>query len=191
MDEDIADILRAVVDPLELAGISYAVTGSIASGIHGEPAPSYDVDIIVRMSPPQARRLADLLPARFYCDAESLATAAETGGLANLIDQRTILKIDLSVMARGAFSDEVLKRRMAIPFSEAPGSGTFWIVSPEDIILMKLEWRKHTRSEKQWSNALSVVHVQGARLDWAYMFRQAGVLGIEDDLILLRNQGGV
>ena len=49
IDDPFIDLVVAVVGSLETAGIPYAITGSIASGIHGEPIPSQDVDIVVRM----------------------------------------------------------------------------------------------------------------------------------------------
>ena len=61
----------------------------------------------------------------------------------------------------------------------------------EDIILMKLLWRRDTRSTKQWENALSVARVKGARMDWKYLFEQARTLDIEEDLIALRDEAGI
>ena len=56
---------------------------------------------------------------------------------------------------------------------------------------MKLLWRKDTQSRKQWENALSVVRVKGVSLDWKYLFEQARTLGLEDDLIKLRDEAGI
>ena len=64
-------------------------------------------------------------------------------------------------------------------------------VTPEDIILMKLLWRRDSTSEKQWRDALSVARVKGARMDWKYLFEQAKRLGIEEDLITLRDEAGI
>jgi hypothetical protein len=65
------------------------------------------------------------------------------------------------------------------------------VVTAEDIILMKLLWRRESRSEKQWSNALSVARVKRAKLDWKYLLEQARSLGIEDDLVKLRDAAGI
>ncbi|MCH7793471.1 MAG: hypothetical protein IID31_14475 [Planctomycetes bacterium] len=56
---------------------------------------------------------------------------------------------------------------------------------------MKLLWRKDSRSQKQWENALSVVRVRGARLDWKYLFEQARELDLVEDLTALRDEGCV
>ena len=56
---------------------------------------------------------------------------------------------------------------------------------------MKLLWRKDTQSTKQWDNALGVARVKGARMDWKYLFENAKSLGVEDDLIRLRDEAGI
>lgn len=183
--EVIEIVVRALID----FEIEYAITGSVASGLHGEPATTQDVDIIVRMTEAKARRLAQSLPARFYRDGESLANAARDGGLVNLIDMDTTFKVDLSVASPTPFHRSVFQRRKGVAFET--GGMKIDVVSAEDIILMKLVWRKDTQSAKQWENALGVARVQGARMDWNYLFEQARALGVEDDLVRLRDEAGI
>ncbi len=185
----IVDVIAAVVKALDAAGVEYAITGSVASGVHGEPISTQDVDMIVRMGPEQALQVASNLPESFYCNKESLIEAAQNCGWTNLIDMDTIFKVDLSVVAATPFHREVFQRRQAMEFE--PGGPRFDVVSPEDIILMKLVWRKDSRSTKQWENALSVARVKGARMDWAYLFKQAEGLDIADDLAKLRDEAGI
>ncbi len=185
----ILEVIAAVVKALEAAGVEYAITGSVASGLHGEPISTQDVDIILRMTPGQARQVANDLPRRFYCNQEALIEAARAGGFVNVIDMDTTFKVDLSVVSPTPFDRNVFQRRQAMQFE--PGGPRFDVVSPEDIILMKLVWRKDSRSTKQWENALSVARVKGARMDWKYLFDQARNLDIEDDLTKLRDEAGI
>lgn len=186
---EIYEVITIVLKVLRDAGIEYAITGSVASGLHGEPVSTQDVDLIVRMTPKQAQQVAGTLPKRFYCNEEALTEAARRGGLVNLVDMDTTFKVDLSVVSPTPFHRDVFQRRQPMEFE--PGGPKFDVVSPEDIILMKLVWRKDTRSQKQWENALSVARVKGARMDWAYLFKQARSLAIEDDLIKLRDEAGI
>jgi hypothetical protein len=188
-DDPFVNVVAATAEVLEGAGVAYAITGSIASGVHGEPAPSQDVDIVIRLTPGQAREVADRLPQRFYRSPERLEEVATQGGIANLIDSDTGLKIDLSVLPRSPFYDSVMTRRALTPYGRDGPS--FYTVTAEDVILMKLDWRKDTQSAKQWDGALSVARVQGARMDWKYLFEQAQALGIEDDLVKLRDEAGI
>jgi hypothetical protein len=188
-DEPFLEALIPAIASLDAAGIPYAITGSVASSIHGEPIPSQDVDIAIRMTPQQARQLEAQLPQRFYRNSEHLVQISQKAGMSNLIDAGTGLKIDLSVLARTPFFDSVMARRTLTAFG--PGGPSFFVVTPEDVILMKLLWRKDSRSDKQWANALSVARVRGATLDWKYLFDHARTLGVEDDLIQLRDVAGI
>jgi len=188
-DEVFSDMLVAVCGPLEATGARYAITGSIASSIHGEPFDSRDVDICMYMTELGARRLHTLLPPRFYRDPDTLAAAARNHAMANLIDAVTGWKIDLCVLSDTPFYQSVLDRRIQMPFGVA--GNLLWVVTPEDIILMKLEWRRDSRSVKQWDNALSVVRLQGVRLDFQYLRLWAGRLGLMADLEALFVQGGI
>ncbi len=180
MTEPFEDLLVAVCGPLDDAGVTYAITGSVVSSIFGEPVTSIDVDICLRMSPDAARKLAQSLPSRFYRDEEAIVDAAVHGGMANLIDTRTHLKVYLSVLPREAYYDSVLARRVRVAYGV--GGAAFWTVSPEDIVLMKLIWRRESKSQKQWDNALSVVRAQGHRFDIEYARRWADELGLGEDL---------
>jgi hypothetical protein len=188
-DDPFLDVIQCIVEHLDRHKVSYAITGSVASGVHGEPVHSQDVDIALRMLPSQARDLAASLPSRFYRSAESLEDVARDGGMANLIDSRTGLKIDLSVLEHTPYFNEVMARRVLMPFD--PDGTSFYVVTAEDIILMKLLWRRESRSEKQWSNALSVARVKRTTLDWKYLLGHARSLGIEDDLVKLRGAAGI
>jgi hypothetical protein len=167
----------------------HAITGSIASSVHGEPLASIDVDLIVLASTSDAAALAARLSPRFYAPEDILTNAAETAGFANLIDQRTSFKVDLSFVGADAFLRRTLERRVQLPIGSSPE--LFWFVTPEDVILMKLLWRKDTHSQKQWDNALGVARVRNMNLDWKYLFEQARTLDIEEDLIRLRDEAGV
>lgn len=187
--DPVVDVLEAAVTVLEAAGVEYAITGSVASSIHGEPYSSQDVDLVVRMTPEQARQIAEQFPQRFYRSEDALVQAARTCGMANLIDTETGLKVDLSVLAPSDFHDRVFERRVMDSLGGADRE--FAVVSAEDTILMKLAWRKDTRSAKQWDNALGVARCKGARMDWKYLFKQAAKLGIVEDLERLRDEAGI
>ena len=55
---------------------------------------------------------------------------------------------------------------------------------PEDTILAKLDWYKlgGETSERQWSDILNILQVQGSRLDRAHIDRWAAILNVSDQL---------
>ncbi|UCC32684.1 MAG: hypothetical protein JSU86_10450 [Phycisphaerales bacterium] len=189
MDDLLIGTLAEVVRALGDVGIAYAVTGSVASSVHGEPFASLDVDLVLTATDTQACAIARILSPRFYAPEDMLMEAAQTHTFANLVDNRTGVKVDLSFVPRTGFVSHAIERRVKRRVgSEGP---EFDFVTPEDVILMKLLWRKDTLSQKQWENALGVVRVKTVSLDWKYLFEQARSLGIEDDLIKLRDEAGV
>lgn len=186
------ELLRTLTDvtrALQGERIVHAITGSVASSVHGEPAISLDVDLIVRMDTAQAAKFADRLPQHFYRSREALIEAAHRSTVANLVDLRSSLKVDLSVPASSRFFDSVFARVEEIEFVK--GTAAFPVVTPEDIILMKLDWRRHSKSAKQWANALGVARTRENRLDWPYLDDWAIKLGLAEQLTALREDAGL
>ncbi len=188
-NDPLIDVLTVVCGHLDEIGVLYAITGSIASSIHGQPYASQDVDICLRMNSDVGTKLAQKVAPRFYASTEAIMEAVRNRGIANLVDTASALKVDLSCLPDSPFFDQVLSRRSKVEFE--PGGPAFWLVSAEDVVLMKLLWRRESRSSKQWDNALSVVQVQGARLDWPYLRKWATALGVNDDLQQLQEEAGV
>ena len=183
MSSPFVDVVTRVCAELDRQGIRYALTGSVVSSVYGEPFASQDVDICVNMTENQARSLASALPMDFYRSDVGLVEAVRSRSMSNLVDIRTQLKLDLSVLADDPYFDRVMSRRQGVQLEA--GSSKLWAVSPEDIVLMKLLWRKESRSSKQWENALSVMKVQRGKLDYSYMREWSEKLGIQDDLVNL------
>lgn len=189
MDKDFLTAARGVMSALESADVCYAITGSIASSIHGEPLSSLDVDICCNANEAQMRKVLKLLPQNYYRSDDALIATSRGGGMANLISMESALKIDLTVLKDTPYYRQVLARRKSTMVDDEQNA--IWTVSPEDIILMKLEWRLQTRSEKQWNNALSVVHTQRAILDFEYMRQWAPDLNVAEDLEQLITEAGI
>ena len=182
------ELIRLVTGALDAEGAAYAVTGSIASSIHGDPVTSLGVDIVTFLSPEQAARVAAGVAPRLYADCDMMRRAAAEHRMANVIDGASGLKVDISVLADSAYHREIMRRRVRIAHPET--GNAFWVVSPEDTILMKLIWRKDSRSEKQWRNALSVAKTQGSQLDWTYLRSWARRQGVLEDLESLIREAG-
>lgn len=189
MNNALIETRTAVAGALEADGMVYAVTGSLASSLHGEFFESLDVDIVLIASAADAATIARRLAPRYYAPAEMLSDAARRNSIANAIDNQTGLKVDLSFVGSDSYMRQVLGRRIRSRIGSDPRE--FWFVTPEDIILMKLVGRKDTQSAKQWENALGVARMKNVRMDWKYLFQQAKTLGVEADLVRLRDEAGI
>ncbi len=79
------------------------------------------------------------------------------------------------------FDHEAFQRRKETKIDESTNL-TVLFSSPEDVILHKLEWYRAADhiSDRQWSDIISVLKVQGDELDMPYMKNWAKKLGILD-----------
>ncbi len=172
------DLLTTVVRVLEESGISYLVTGSIASSMQGEPRATHDIDLVVALDTAEARRLAAAFPApRYYVDETAAIEAVRSRTTFNLLDSEEGDKVDFWLMTDDPFDHSRFERRRRV---ETLGL-QLWVSSPEDTILMKLRWAAQASgSEKQLTDALRVYEVQARTLDRAYLDRWAHSLGVTD-----------
>ena len=57
-----SDLLRYVVERLERLGLRYFVTGSVVTVFYGEPRFTHDIDVVVALTPAQAKKLCREFP---------------------------------------------------------------------------------------------------------------------------------
>jgi hypothetical protein len=173
--------LSLVTRAFDELAIDYAVGGSVASSIFGEPRQTIDADIIARMLGKHCEPLVSRLGSEFYADQVSILSAVQAQGSFNLIHLETMAKIDVFVRWRDPFGQSQMERRK-IKAIAAPGGYEFYFASPEDTVLAKLEWfRKGGEvSDRQWRDLLGVLKVQQATLDRDYLKEWAEKLGVSD-----------
>jgi len=189
VDDSLIHTLSEVTTLPERLRLRHAVSGSIAGSLHGEDFQSMNADVILLASAADAARIAAQLGPRFYAPEDMLLDVAVRRSFAHVIDNRTGLKVDRSFVGDSPFLRSVLDRRIRSNIGSHPAE--FWFVTAEDSILMKLDWRRNSQLVKQWENALSIVRVRGAKMDWAYRHAQAKALGRSDDLTRLRDEARV
>lgn len=181
IDQDVLNALTPFVEALEKLGLAYHIGGSVASTTWGIPRTTIDVDVVTHLETEQISTLIEQLEDTYYIVREMIADAIERGAAFNIIHSSAI-KIDVFVpkMSPRTTTEMQRSRQRAID-SEAAGK-LFWVASPEDIILRKLEWYSLGGgvSERQWLDVLGVLKVQAAALDFAYMSEWATKLGIAD-----------
>ncbi|MBP7049627.1 MAG: hypothetical protein KBE65_01285 [Phycisphaerae bacterium] len=174
-------VIERLADVLDNLSIRYAIGGSVASALYGTVRFTRDADISVEPFSPCADRLYEVLKGEFYVSRDAMEEALRSRASFNIIHLETAFKIDLFIQGPGEFEGRLLDRRNRMRLSDMSPRDVY-VVSPEDIVLLKLRWFAMTggTSERQWSDVLGVLGVQGPALDRAYLTRWARELGLNE-----------
>ena len=178
--------LKSMTKLLDDAGIPSMVAGSVGSSFHGRPRATQDADIVIDPEEDQFTSFLAIVQQGYYVSREAALDALRRRTMFNIIDLERGWKADLIIRKDRPFSRQEFERRRQI---DAMGQ-TLWVVSPEDIILSKLEWMKGRESDIQYSDALGVAAAQWGNLDLEYLRKWAGQLGVENMLTRLLKEAG-
>lgn len=175
------EVLLIAVRVLDDQSIPYVVVGSLASSAHGFSRTTAYIDVVADIQTNHIAKLVAALEPNFYVDEKALRRAVDNYGSFNVINLDSIFKIDFFVPPRDGFGRQQLARRemKAITPDE---SDIVYVATAEDIILAKLEWdgKGGEVSDRQWSDILGVIKVQGDRINVTYLREWADRLDVRD-----------
>lgn len=167
--------LARIVTALNDAGVPHMLAGSYASGLHGTPRSTQDIDIVVDPTFASLERLlASLTGDQFYLDPDVAREEFKRRGQFNVIDATTMWKADLIYRKARPFSRSELDRRIAARVLDVD----VCVATAEDTVLAKLEWAKLGESERQVRDVRGIVEVKGEALDREYIERWLDDLGV-------------
>jgi len=116
---------------LHVHDVRYVVIGGIAAIVHGVPRTTFDVDLLIEATEPNAARLLKAL------DAAGIGSAALTTPQQLLAHEITIFKdvvrIDVQTSTPGLSFADAWHRRVEREVSGVP----YWILSKPDLIAAK------------------------------------------------------
>lgn len=176
--KDLLDCLDELSQLLEAEKIEYVVMGGMAVRVYGIPRATYDLDFTITIPRDQLPRLYDLMEAKGYTVPESYRR-----GWVDVVAEMPLVKcrvylsgqgIDLDFfLAESEFQKCVMQRKRR----EQVNGCTVWIVSPEDLILLKLIANR----TRDLADIKDVLFTQGA-LDQVYLKKWAEALGVRERL---------
>ncbi|WP_129626881.1 hypothetical protein [Candidatus Oscillochloris fontis] len=185
------DVLLLVTDALETLGVTYCVGGSFASSTYGEPRATRDVDILASLPAAKAGLFTARIAPEFFVqisdlrDAIALAPTLHDDPLhrasCNLVHRTSFFRVDLFIASGRPYELAQFARRVPQTVALNPERRAYF-VSPEDIILIKLDWYRMAQGalERQWIDVQSVLTTQGSTLDIAYLRHWAAQLALAD-----------
>ncbi|MBW6465984.1 MAG: hypothetical protein K0B06_05735 [Brevefilum sp.] len=179
----LANVLQAtrlVADVFEKLGVRYVVCGSLASSAHGMVRTTMDADLIADLRQEHISMFVEMLKDTFYIDDEMIRSAIEHRRSFNIIHLESMFKVDIFTPKQRQFDENQLSRRQETPLGE--GQISLFILSPEDIILAKLEWYRlgGEVSDQQWRDILGVLIIKQNQLDHQYMQQMADQMDTDD-----------
>ena len=179
---DILAALDPVVKAFEKIGVSYYLGGSVASSAYGIARATLDVDLVADLKTQHVNSLTEMLKSDYYIDKEMILDAIKRHASFNLIHLETMLKVDIFIIKDRPYDGVAFQRKRKDTLDEEQGAAEFYLASPEDIILNKLEWFQMGGkvSERQWHDVLGIMKVQRELIDKEYLRRWATELGISD-----------
>lgn len=153
---------------LERLGVPYAVTGSTAGILYGEPRMTHDVDIVVALASRDVGRFVAAFPLEdFYCPpADVLAIEVRRGqrGHCNLIHHASGFKADIYIafdeLHRWALAHRLVVTLDGLAVSVAP---------VEYVILRKLEYFREGGSGKHVRDIRGMLEVSTANIDRQFL----------------------
>lgn len=177
-------VLLDVVAKLEGLQLSYALGGSTASGVWGQPRYTNDIDINVALSPIGRSAFLDAFSTDYLVSESDLDHALDSTDeyrMVQALHLEEAFKIDFFLVGDDPFGQSVLRRAKLVELG--PGAECR-VQTPEDVLIFKLRWFEtgNRVSERQWNDVVQVLEVQAGHLDlgflreWAARFQLLGLL---------------
>lgn len=176
--QELKQILRQLIEVFDGLGVPYALMGGLAVRIYGIPRATYDIDFtltIARESLPSMYKALEshgfTVPQPFHTGWVDSVAGLPLVRIQHFSGQ-TATEIDV-FLAESPYQNELMHRRRQENLNGFSG----WLVSPEDLVLLKLIANR----PRDISDIADVLFTQG-QLDETYMRQWADQLGVRDRL---------
>jgi len=162
----ILGLLKSISKELESRNIPYMLSGSIALNNYCVPRMTVDIDIVIELYEEKLSEFLSIFDENFYYNAETVKSETKKHGIFNIIDHETGFKIDFILRKESDYRQLEFLRRTKVKIEDIE----VWIVTPEDLVISKIDWIQHFQSEKQITDIKNLLAISGIEkkyiLDW-------------------------
>jgi hypothetical protein len=141
----ILDLLQRITNLLESKKIDYMLSGSLALNAYSLPRMSLDIDFVIEIDKNNVEDFISIFDEHYYFNKDVIIEETNRRGMFNIIDHQTGFKIDYIVRKDTEYHSLEFERKRKLKITDFD----VWIVSPEDLIISKIEWIQKLKSEKQ------------------------------------------
>lgn len=175
---DQSELLGYLVEVFESLGITYFITGSVASIFYGEPRFTNDIDVVTDIQEKHIKSLLRLFKEDdFYISGEAMKKAIDRRIQFNIIHPASGLKIDVIICKKNTYDDTRFKRIKRIsPIKDKMANFS----SPEDVIIMKMKYYKEGNSEKHLRDIAGILKISRDIVDMDYIQKWVTKFGLSD-----------
>jgi hypothetical protein len=179
MDPEVYNALLPALSLFDELGILYYIGGSVASSAFGISRLTIDADVVAVIHDRHIPVMVDRLRSQYYIDENMIITALRQRASFNIIHLHSMIKLDIFAPKEREYDRMAFQRRSKKKMGEKDEQA-FYLASPEDVVLSKLEWYKlgAEQSERQWGDILGIMKIQKEKLDIAYITEWAQELGL-------------
>jgi hypothetical protein len=161
------EIVGRIFEACDLLGIPYVLVGSFASNVYGIPRSTKDADFVVQTAPGQFSQLMAALGPNFVRDPQ-IQFETVTGTKKILVTEvESGFEIEFFELSNDSHDQARFARRRRIGVVGRRA----WILTPEDVLVTKLNWLNRMNRAKDLMDVQNVISVQGDALDWPYIER--------------------
>ncbi len=185
--DDLLLALEPVSRAFQILGIRFYVGGSVASSYHGALRSTMDVDLTCELRDADVSEFLRLIGNGYYASEPAIRDAIRRKSCFNLIHLPTSFKVDVFISRERHFDLQTISRAQLSTLNNVHDFKVP-IASPEDVIILKLEWYRMGGEvyERQWNDVSRLVKLLGERLDVEYLRQGAEEVGVSDLLQRLR-----
>lgn len=170
------EVLKDVVMRLDAESIPYMLSGSMALNFYATPRMTRDIDIVIAMKKEDTERLVRTFQSEYYVDEQMIKESYRLSIPFNVIHLASVTKVDLILKTDTPFQRSAFARKLNLELS-----GSYYsVISPEDLVLAKLDWAKESFSEIQLRDVRSLLKLP--RLDRTYTNKWVHELDLQNIL---------
>ncbi len=153
----IAVLLKKVTSGLNLLDIQYMLSGSLALNYYTIPRSTHDIDLVIALFEEQLEDFLNIFGDEYYVNRDTVIYETKRRGMFNIIDYESGYKIDFILRKNTDYRLHEFNRKKKVKIDDLD----VWIVSPEDLIISKIEWIQKLQSEKQINDIKLLLDIEG------------------------------
>jgi hypothetical protein len=170
-------VFKRVINLFNNHNIPYMLTGGLAVTVWGRARSTLDIDIVLDIKKDDVKKLAAAFQkANFYVDEETVEAALAQRLSFNAIDRETNTTIDCYLVGNDEYEAKRFQRKIVQNIVGVKVN----VISPEDLILIKLKRHKDGGSTRHLEDAESILKISKVDLEyireWARKQEMAEIL---------------